>query len=63
MKISLELLKNGLGTLSGLSWTPLGTLWGGVLEPLGRFGAALGRPSGAQIRRALVAPGVLDETE
>ena len=48
MKISLELFKNGLGTLSGLSWTPLGTLWGGVLGPLGRFGAALGRPSGAQ---------------
>ena len=48
MKISLELLKNGLGTLSGLSWRPLGTLWGGVLGPLERFGAALGRPGGAQ---------------
>ena len=48
MKISFELLKNGLGTLLGLSCTPLGTLWGGVLGPLGRFGAALGRPSGAQ---------------
>ena len=48
MKISFELLKNGLGILLDLSWTPLKTLWGGVLGPLGRFGAALGRPSGAQ---------------
>ena len=39
-------------TVSGPSWAslgaPLGTLWGGVLGPLGHFGAALGRPSGAQ---------------
>ena len=31
MKISFEPLKNGLGTLLGLSWTPLGTLLGELL--------------------------------
>ena len=52
-----------LGTLLGVSWTPLGILWGGVFGPLGSFGIALGRPRASQIRRALVAPAVLNELE
>ena len=50
-----------LGTLLGVSWTPLGILWGGVFGPLGSFRIAIGRPRASQIRRALVAPGVSEE--
>ena len=37
-----------LGTLLGLSWARLGTLWGGVFGPLGSFGIALGHSRASQ---------------
>ena len=38
-----------LGTLLGVSWTPLETLLGGVFWPLGSFGIFFGRPRASQI--------------
>ena len=38
-----------LGTLLGLSWARLGTLWGGVVGFLESFGIDLGRSRASQI--------------
>ena len=41
--------KRSWGPSWAFSWTPLGTLWGGVFGPLGSFGTAFERPRASQI--------------
>ena len=44
VKNALKLSEKVLETLLGLSWTPLGTLWGGIFGPVWHFVVTLERP-------------------